>query len=168
MAYQLSAFDFALSLDSKNKRSCAIVSYKQMITLFLKNYSKRKQSKKIKSCQLKKKETIFGAARKIFGPSYFDNRTFASCKVHEKATSCKRLRESNQIIPLVNFENQNLNLKSLFTLGLSLTTLYMLRSRRNIGQILVNAFKSSRVGILCLIFLFLTFYWFKCFFFRTF
>ena len=104
-----------------------------------------------------KKETIFGAARKIFGPSYFDNRTFASCKVHEKATSCKRLRESNQIIPLVNFENQNLNLKSLFTLGLSLTTLYMLRSRRNIGQILVNAFKSSRVGILCLIFYFLLF-----------
>ena len=42
-------------------------------------------------------------------------------------------------------------------LGLSLTALYMLRSHRNIGQIWVNAFKSSRVGILCLIFYFLLF-----------
>ena len=43
-------------------------------------------------------------------------RTFTSCKV-PNSTSCRRLRESDQIVPLVGFENQNLsNLKVCFTL----------------------------------------------------
>ena len=44
--------------------------------------------------------------------------TFSSCKVQENLTSFRRLRESNQIVPLIGFEKQILNFKSLFTLFL--------------------------------------------------
>ena len=63
-----------------------------------------------------KKVTIFGASRKFFGPSCFLTSliTFSSCKVQEKSTSFKRLRESNQIVPLVR--KPKFKFKSLFTL----------------------------------------------------
>ena len=52
----------------------------------------------------------------LFLSSLTQLRTFTSCKV-PNSTSCRRLRESDQIVPLVGFENQNLsNLKVCFTL----------------------------------------------------